>query len=1078
MKKTYMKLFALAMMLMAATTASAQYTTELEDGMFKAWDSPDPGANEVTGEDADASDANFSLSNGMYQELGAGGTVWGHYNVYYLWYADLTGTQTITFTGTAGLQLRVLMNRPAPVEGGDSHGGTVVERTLTIGDDGTGVVDVSDLSYVHLNCVKLGWGSPSGKIRSIQLYGSVKGSGETPQPIGQLSAGFQNDVVCISLGNLTNLKELMGTNKRLVYPTDCVSVKVNGEAVSLVSVEGMEGNKLFAFIDEGYPEGEDDEVFVSFTNPGDAAFHLSFLEGRFEGQDVPSFTDMKAEYQDGLGEYYPIMAAIPELVSAVPEDGSFNLSATLNTFVLTFNANVNCDEVTATLDGTPLTVAPSTGLSKELTLTYSGGALSGECELVVSNIKPELDYLSTSGEVTLTYSFGPVVIDPNDQARELIPATAFAECAKGYIPEGFTVNFNGEERKSGTSYGQGPRMFDFDAGGDFTKGLYFREGYCEADAQQLEAGKKYVISFNTAMWKDSGKTMKFEIYDENETAVYEQTINNEPNVNGATTAVSGSTFTSIKFVPEEGGMYRLRWTADGFTEVLLANVVMKYVPSTVGVEWMLLVQDALTAAQTALDNKSDSRYEGSAATALSSLISQYSDMTQFTGPVSCQAAADALNEATQAFKDHCTYCDDYDAIIKKACDVVRQNEAPSGNPDNATKFVKTELFAQMKALLEKYNASSHWQNVSEDENTEEWQLVYDYDVLTDDGQLQSAISELTTPTETAVAMFTTGPSKCNMTGYGVITERLRLGVETLKALGVEETNSLIVEANAAMTDDDALADKLKNEIKRRLYNTLNDPENTLFAEVTDPATLEITTPTFDMTVFVKNPNIYRTTASFDFTSENIPGWTVPEGYSTPGFTTGWSTVGGDGIPADGMFQTYNAPYRVEQTITGLPAGVYTIRYGFGERESSDAAVAANAGNFYYAVVTGADSLITKEPTIIGQSYPVAATSSAFFEDVTVTDGKLTIGVNANDGSHTFFNEVVLEMTAPAAGFAYPKMEEVVEGDVNDDGTIDVADISAVISQMAGTASYEWADVNGDGSVDVADISKIISIMAQ
>ena len=53
----------------------------------------------------------------------------------------------------------------------------------------------------------------------------------------------------------------------------------------------------------------------------------------------------------------------------------------------------------------------------------------------------------------------------------------------------------------------------------------------------------------------------------------------------------------------------------------------------------------------------------------------------------------------------------------------------------------------------------------------------------------------------------------------------------------------------------------------------------------------------------------------------------------------------------------------------------------------------------------------------------------------------------------------------------------VKGDVNGDGSVDVADISAVISVMAGTAEYEAADVNGDETVDVADISSIISIMA-
>lgn len=53
----------------------------------------------------------------------------------------------------------------------------------------------------------------------------------------------------------------------------------------------------------------------------------------------------------------------------------------------------------------------------------------------------------------------------------------------------------------------------------------------------------------------------------------------------------------------------------------------------------------------------------------------------------------------------------------------------------------------------------------------------------------------------------------------------------------------------------------------------------------------------------------------------------------------------------------------------------------------------------------------------------------------------------------------------------------LKGDVNGDGTVDVADISAIISNMAGTAEYKAADVNDDGTVDVADISNVISIMA-
>ncbi len=69
----------------------------------------------------------------------------------------------------------------------------------------------------------------------------------------------------------------------------------------------------------------------------------------------------------------------------------------------------------------------------------------------------------------------------------------------------------------------------------------------------------------------------------------------------------------------------------------------------------------------------------------------------------------------------------------------------------------------------------------------------------------------------------------------------------------------------------------------------------------------------------------------------------------------------------------------------------------------------------------------------------------------------------------FIAEIIL---APAGG-EQPK----ITGDVNGDGTVDVADISAIISNMAGTAEYAAADVNNDGTVDVADISNVISIMA-
>ncbi len=88
--------------------------------------------------------------------------------------------------------------------------------------------------------------------------------------------------------------------------------------------------------------------------------------------------------------------------------------------------------------------------------------------------------------------------------------------------------------------------------------------------------------------------------------------------------------------------------------------------------------------------------------------------------------------------------------------------------------------------------------------------------------------------------------------------------------------------------------------------------------------------------------------------------------------------------------------------------------------------------------------------------------------------------------HTYRMAVAWQNTAynqpPHIGYCLKdyidgKLDIGIEGDVNGDGTVDVADISAIISTMAGTDSNYDADVNGDGTVDVADISMVISIMA-
>ena len=96
-------------------------------------------------------------------------------SVYYTTYADLTGCIKMVFEGTSGMRLRVLLNRPEPVTGGDPNGGTAIERIVTINSYGKAEVDLSDLPFVHLNAIKVAGDSPNGTITSIKLLASASG---------------------------------------------------------------------------------------------------------------------------------------------------------------------------------------------------------------------------------------------------------------------------------------------------------------------------------------------------------------------------------------------------------------------------------------------------------------------------------------------------------------------------------------------------------------------------------------------------------------------------------------------------------------------------------------------------------------------------------------------------------------------------------------------------------------------------------------------------------------------------------------------------------------------------------------
>ena len=128
--------------------------TPMTKDMFKGWDDFDDYAK-VNNENP------YWDALELPAEAKSGNTIYGSGNVTNTDYADITGATTLRINGTPGIQLRVLINRQAD--------NSLTELNPVIGEDGYADVDLSSYEYVHVNAIKLGWGSPDGTVESLIL---------------------------------------------------------------------------------------------------------------------------------------------------------------------------------------------------------------------------------------------------------------------------------------------------------------------------------------------------------------------------------------------------------------------------------------------------------------------------------------------------------------------------------------------------------------------------------------------------------------------------------------------------------------------------------------------------------------------------------------------------------------------------------------------------------------------------------------------------------------------------------------------------------------------------------------------
>lgn len=404
--------------------------------------------------------------------------------------------------------------------------------------------------------------------------------------------------------------------------------------------------------------------------------------------------------------------------------------------------------------------------------------------------------------------------------------------------------------------------------------------------------------------------------------------------------------------------------------------------------------DAIAAAKTVLDNTNDARYAGTAYTNLDAAITKYTtEAPSYTAPSVIDAAMIDLGNLSKALTAHKTLVDNYDASNQKAQDLVAELAE--------SKYNKTDLFLQLKEVAEKYAGKQ----------------------LTDDEELQAGYDELKPITDLCGDFFSEGPSTCGMAGMAVVTDRIREGVEALMALGWTEDDPLIVEANNAMSDDDIIANKIKEALTLKIYEELKS-DNPTILQVTDiDENQREIRDSINMTVFIKNPNIYALQAHKGYSEENVPGWKVPTNNGE--LNTMWrhDLRNIEGLAEDVAFTKYHQETRMEQTITGLPVGIYTVdlnAVNWDNKEDENA----------FCYVKTSETLPVGEGETEDRDLNFAATIDLqhwgeyvgnhdnLLQDIVVTDGVLTIGVNFGKGAQYEFDYAKLYLYAPVKDYNY------------------------------------------------------------
>ncbi|MBQ0074007.1 MAG: hypothetical protein KBT34_07410 [Prevotella sp.] len=861
------------------------------------------------------------------------------------------------------------------------------------------------------------------------------------------------DVIKVDFGQPINGKQLAGGKKVALLPNDCVSVLLDGETQAVVrTVEAWSDGSFYIFLnDEEMDEYEGAEsAVVTFTNPDNMVQYSE--DAAFTGV-VKGFEGVEAELDEEMDSPNSYVFEIPTLLSAEPEDGSFNLPLDTKKFSLTFDKLVDLSLIQAKLGSEVLKLVTEGDMAEtvEFERTVAGDLTGGVKMLVVTKIFPEA-ILSDDiyGEVSEELSFGKPQLDPTDVVRTEMTDGFGDIFTAGTFAGSKWIKYNDGAQEEGNSNTRIINNFS----GDFEYGFYCGArnsagwatyGEREDNRFTLTPGK-YQYTMKVAGWQSDDRGVKVTVYDEAmEKVIAEKWMSTPVSVPGQGKVDNALDFSLDFKIAEEGNYVIKVWPTNktgadlgGWAAIVFGSVKVQYIPNAPGIQETKLVDDALEAAKTCYETNNTDRYAGVALDALDKVIKDV-EAAALTSPSKCKKAADDLNAAKDVVIKHVAACDTYD---KELAALISARDGL-----NESKYTEHACYATANEIIDEYSSK----------------------VLTDDQELAVANDKIIAAKKTCLNI------KQLTTNYLFEANKGALALQKVES---EYAGSYKSTVDAAFTASDELIAGIQEELKRTVYGKIGVDGYNFIA--TDEA-LNETNDSIDMTVFIKNSQICATTwddkrpqgtPAVDPSSENVPGWNLDDVQRDWDFAFHFPWGGNAqycydpvAMPyANVMIASWNTGVDMNQEINNLPVGVYTLCAGASERTPDH-----NPTAFAYAQTseTELDELLNPVPMMYtaelpnlgGGTEPSIATG-AIITGIVVKDGYLKIGVKNAKGQGTpFINEFALFMTGKVDDFDYKEAytptagvkedcDEVVSVSyINIDGTPATANSKGVVIKV-------------------------------